>query len=162
MTSEERFVELALRSWRSNMDRASQFFSSLTPAELELEVAPARNLLIYIWGHLTAINDAIFPLFGLGPRRNPELDKIFVTEPDRAVNPIPVSLNLKETWTQTDADLWQEFQRLSPSEWLQRHQGVSPEDFIREPHRNRFASLLGRTAHLAYHLGQAMLAQTPK
>ena len=144
------------------MDRASQFFSSLTPAELELEVAPARNRLIYIWGHLTAINDAIFPLFGLGPRRNPELDKIFVTEPDRAVNPIPVSLNLKETWTQTDADLWQEFQRLSPSDWLQRHQGVSPEDFIREPHRNRYASLLGRTAHLAYHLGQAMLAQRPK
>lgn len=28
-----------------------------------------------------------------------------------------------------------------------------------EPHRNRFTVLLSRTAHLAYHLGQAALAK---
>jgi hypothetical protein len=36
---------------------------------------------------------------------------------------------------------------------------VSEEDFEREPHRNRFTVLLGRTAHLAYHVGQATLAR---
>jgi hypothetical protein len=44
---------------------SQQFFSSLTSEELELEVAPARNRLVYIWGHLTAVNDAFFRSSGL-------------------------------------------------------------------------------------------------
>jgi hypothetical protein len=36
---------------------------------------------------------------------------------------------------------------------------VSEQDFEREPHRNRFGVLLGRTAHLTYHMGQAALAR---
>ena len=76
------FLDAALRSWRSNMDRASKFFSSLTSEELELEVAPARNRLVYIWGHLAAVNDAMFPLFGFGQRRYPELDNTFVSPVD--------------------------------------------------------------------------------
>ena len=159
MTSEQQFVDAALRSWRSNLDRATKFFTSLTPTELEMEVAPFRNRLIYIWGHLTAVNDAILPLFALGPKRFPELDSIFVTQPDRAISQIPGGAELREMWMQVDVTLWQEFQKLSPSEWLQRHQAVSQEDFVREPHRNRYASLLGRTAHLAYHIGQAILAR---
>jgi DinB superfamily len=159
MNPEQTFVDAALRGWRSNMDRTGKFFASLTPEELELQVAPARNRLIYIWGHLTAVNDAIYPLFGFGPRRYPELDKMFVTNADGAASQIPSGPELKEIWMQLDAGLWDEFQKLSASEWLQRHQAVSPEDFVREPHRNRYASLLGRTAHLAYHLGQANLAR---
>ena len=114
--------------------------------------------LIYIWGHLSASNDAILPLFGFGPRRFPDLERMFVKNPDRAVTQIISGTELKEIWTQLDVALWEEFQKLSSSDWLQRHQGVSAEDFAREPHRNRYASLLGRTAHLAYHLGQAILA----
>lgn len=159
MTPEQTFVDAALRGWRSNMDRAGKLFGSLTPEELELEVAPTRNRLIYIWGHLSASNDAILPLFGFGPRRFPDLERMFVKNPDRAVTQIISGTELKEIWTQLDVALWEEFQKLSSSDWLQRHQGVSPEDFVREPHRNRYASLLGRTAHLAYHLGQAILAQ---
>ena len=158
MTPEKLFVDAALRSWRSNMDRASKFFGSLTLEELEVRVAPARNRLIYIWGHLAAFNDAIFPLFRFGPRRYPDLEKMFVAQPDGAVAQIVASSALNEIWTQLDVALWEEFQKLSPSDWLERHQGVSPEDFVREPHRNRYASLLGRTAHVTYHLGQAILA----
>lgn len=140
------------------MDRAGKFFRALSAEELELEVAPARNRLIYIWGHLTALNDAMLPLFGFGPRRYPHLAEIFVSAPDRALAQVPGGSDLSQIWSELDVALWTEFQRLSPAEWLQRHQGVSPEDFIREPHRNRYASLLGRTAHLAYHFGQATLA----
>ena len=61
MTPEQTFVDAALRSWRSNMDRAGKLFGALTPEELELQVAPTRNRLIYIWGHLSASNDAILP-----------------------------------------------------------------------------------------------------
>ena len=151
MTPEQILVDAALRSWRSNMDRASKFFASLTLEELELEVAPARNRLVYIWGHLTALNDAIFPLFGFGQRRYPELDSTFVSAVDHAVLQIPIGSELNQ--------IWAEFQKLSPAEWLERHQGISPEEFVREPHRNRYASLLGRTAHLAYHYGQVVLAK---
>ncbi|QNI34732.1 DinB family protein [Alloacidobacterium dinghuense] len=159
MTPEQTLVDAALRSWRSNMDRASKFFGSLTPEELELEVAPARNRLIYIWGHLTALNDAILPLFVFGQRRYPELDDTFISAVDHAVLQIPSGPELKQIWAELDLVLWAEFQKLSPSEWLQRHQSIFPEDFVREPHRNRYASLLGRTAHLAYHYGQAILAK---
>lgn len=159
MTREQALVDSALRSWRSNMDRAGKSFGSLTSDELELEVAPSRNRLVYIWGHLASFNDGILPLFGFGPRRYPDLDKMFVSQPDRTVAKILTGPELKSVWTKLDTLLWAEFQKLSPSKWLQRHQGVSVEDFVREPHRNRYASLLGRTAHLAYHYGQAILAQ---
>ena len=154
----DKFVDSGLRSWRSNMDRAGKFFSFLTSSELETEVAPGRNRLIYIWGHLTAINDGLLPLFALGPRRFPDLERIFVAKPDRAVQTIPDSAALQAMWTELDTAIWQSFQKLSPSDWLDRHQGISQEDFILEPHRNKYSSLLGRTAHLAYHLGQANLA----
>lgn len=64
---------------------------------------------------------------------------------------------MKEIWQELDEVLWMELQKLTPSEWLQRHEAVSPEEFLREPHRNKYASLLGRTAHIAYNFGQAML-----
>ena len=69
-----------------------------------------------------------------------------------------ISHDLKHIWTELDEVLWAEFQELSPSDWLQRHKNVSAVDFIREPHSNRYGSLLARTAHLAYHYGQAVLA----
>src|ERR1700756_5592982 len=112
----------------------------------------------YIWGHLTASNDAILPLFGFGPRRFPDLERMFVKNPDRAIATILCGPDLREIWIELDVALWEQFQQLSPPDWLQRHQAVSPEEFLREPHRNRYASLLGRTAHLAYHFGQAILA----
>jgi hypothetical protein len=49
--------------------------------------------------------------------------------------------------------------KLSVAEWLQKHAAVSEDDFLREPHRNRFTILLGRTAHIAYHFGQAKLSE---
>jgi hypothetical protein len=81
-----------------------------------------------------------------------------VKNPDRGIAKILRGPELREIWIELDVALWEQFQQLSPSDWLQRHQAVSPEEFVREPHRNRYTSLLGRTAHLAYHFGQATLA----
>jgi hypothetical protein len=65
---------------------------------------------------------------------------------------------LKHIWDEINESLWTGFSKLSASEWLHKHTAVSDEDFMREPHRNRFTILLGRTGHLAYHFGQAILA----
>jgi hypothetical protein len=144
MATEHSLIDGALRSWRSSMDRTGKLFRSFTDDELHTEIAPGKNRLIYIWGHLTATNDSMIPLLDFGHRLFPEMDMIFLTHPDRAVQH-----EIKAT----------EFTKLSPSDWLERHQAVSPGDFKNEPHRNRFAILLGRTTHLAHHFGQARLAK---
>jgi DinB superfamily len=159
MATENALIDGALRNWHSNMDRVGRFFRSLSDDDLQKEIAPGKNRLIYIWGHLSATNDRMIPLLGFGERRYPELDLIFISQPDRAVPHNFAGEAIGDMWGQLGDLLWSEFAKLTPAEWLDRHQAVSPEDFEREPHRNRYAILLGRTTHLAYHLGQAILVK---
>jgi hypothetical protein len=84
---------------------------------------------------------------------------MFVKNPDRSVPAILSGEDLKLIWNEINETLWTEMCKLSGSEWTQKHASVSEVDFVREPYRNRFAILLGRTAHLAYHFGQAKLAE---
>ena len=62
MTLETSLIDLALRNWRSNVDRAGKLFGHLSQEQLLQEAAPGKNRLIYLWGHLTAFNDALIPL----------------------------------------------------------------------------------------------------
>ena len=159
MTTERSFIESALRGWKSNVEQADKLFGALSQGELEQEVAPGRNRLIYLWGHLAAVNDALLPLLGIGERLHPEFDGIFISNPDKSV-PLTVSgQSLRGAWQEIHQKLWEGFSKFSTSDWGRRHTAVSEEDFEREPHRNRFTVLLGRTAHLAYHVGQATLAR---
>ena len=159
MTTEKSLVDSALRAWKSNVERADKLFEALSPGELEQEVAPEKNRLIYLWGHLTAVNDALLPLLGIGERLHPEFDAMFISNPDKSVRLTVSGQSLKTAWREINQSLWNGFSKFSASDWAQRHTAVSEEDFEREPHRNRFAVLLGRTAHLSYHLGQATLAR---
>ncbi len=159
MTAEKSLIDSALRGWKSNVERADKLFEALSPEQLEQEVAPGKNRLIYLWGHLAAVNDALLPLLGIGERLHPEFDGMFISNPDKSV-PLTVSgQSLKAAWQEINQNLWNGFSKFSASDWAQRHTVVSEEDFEREPHRNRFTVLLGRTTHLAYHLGQATLAR---
>lgn len=160
MTTEALLIDSALRGWKTNIDRADKFFSALTDDELQQEIAPGKNRLIYLWGHLTAVHDALRPLLGLGPLLHPELDDVFIKNPDRARPAIP-GKEIKQQWDEINKSLWTEFSQFSASDWVQRHTAVSEDDFIREPHRNRYSVLLSRTGHLAYHLGQAVLTKKP-
>ena len=83
---------------------------------------------------------------------------MFVSNPDRTIPNILLGEDLKIIWQETSQILWTGFSKLSAAEWLRKHGAVSEEDFLREPHRNRFTVLLSRTAHIAYHLGQANLS----
>ena len=159
MISEASFVEVALRSWKNNVDRAGTFFGALSQEELQREIAPGKNRLIYLWGHLAAVNDRMVAILGLGERLHPELDAMFVSNPDKTVGLTLSPEKLKHIWDEVNDRLWTGICNLSPSEWLGKHSAVSDADFIREPHRNRFAVLLGRTEHLAYHFGQVVLAR---
>jgi DinB superfamily len=158
MSTESLLVDAALRGWKQNVDRAGKMFGELSEEQLLKEIAPGKNRLIYLWGHLIAVNDALLPLMGFGARLHPELDAIFVSSPDRAAQTTVSGKELKRMWDEVNEALWKEFGKLTASEWVQKHTAVSEEDFKKEPHRNRFTVLLGRTAHIAYHVGQAKLA----
>ena len=158
MTTRELSVQVAINSWRLAVERANKIFSSLTEDELLKEVAPGKNRLIYLWGHLTAINDAMLPILGLGKRLHPELDAIFVSSPDKTGTQLPPVGELRKCWDEVNAKLLSQFATLSADEWLLRHHAMSEEDYAKDPTQNRLAILLSRTNHMSYHLGQITLA----
>jgi hypothetical protein len=156
-STEDRLLAVALNAWKQNIERAGKVFSTRSTADLQKEVAPGKNRLIYLWGHLTAVHDAMLPLLGLGPRLHPELDVPFITKPDKSVPDLPSAEEVKTAWEEVNGKLASEFAKLSPADWLQKHSAVSDEDFAKDPSRNRFAVLLSRTNHLAFHIGQTAL-----
>jgi uncharacterized damage-inducible protein DinB len=157
MTSCELSVKVAINSWKLVVERLDKVFSGLSEAQFSKEVAPGKNRLVYLLGHLTAINDAMFPILGLGTRLHSELDAMFVSTPDKSAQ-LPAVNELKKYWSEVNSRLLSEFANLSPDEWLLRHYAMSEEDYAKEPTRNRLAVLLSRTNHMSYHLGQVNLA----
>ena len=158
MTSRNLSAQVAINSWRLVLERANKTLSNLPEDQLLKEVAPGRNRLIYLWGHLTAVHDAMFPILGLGERLHPGLDAIFISSPDKAGAQLPAAGELRKYWNEVNGKLISQFASLSEDEWLQRHNAVSAEDYAKDPTRNRLAVLLNRTNHMSYHLGQITLA----
>ena len=156
-TPEQALVAAAVHAWTINVERAGKMFSGLTEQQLLLEVAPGRNRLVYLWGHLIAVHDGMLPLLGLGQRVHPELDATFLTERDRAVSELPPTPELKRCWDEVNGRLLDGFRQFSASDWAQRHTAVSDADFAMNPLRSRLSVLLSRTSHLAYHVGQGAL-----
>jgi hypothetical protein len=159
MTSQQLSVKVALNSWNLVLERADKIFSNLSEDQLLKEVAPGKNRLIYLWGHLIAIHDAMFSILGFGPRLHPELDAIFVSNPDETAAQLPSARELKKYWDEVNGKLLSEFANLSANEWLLQHRAMSDGDYAKDPTRNRLAVLLSRTNHMSYHLGQIMLAR---
>src|ERR1700675_2429276 len=102
MTTEKALIDSALRVWKSNVERAEQLFGGLSPGQLEQEVAPGKNRLIYLWGHLAAVNDGLFPLLGIGERLHPEFDGMFISNPDKSVQLTVSGQSLKAAWQEID------------------------------------------------------------
>jgi hypothetical protein len=105
-------------------------------------------------GHLTAVHDAMFPLLGIGEKLYPELENTFIKNPDSSGIEKPSLKDLRSGWQEVNAKLSQKLGEFSIGGWLQKHNAVSAEDFIKEPHRNKLNVLFSRTNHIAYHLGQ--------
>jgi hypothetical protein len=160
MNPNTQFISTALQSWRLIIDRTSKTMASFTDDELQLEVAPGKNRLYYLMGHLAATHDRLFPLLRLGQRLHPELDNQFLDSPDRKFMGAEVaSAELRRFWSEVNRKLIEAFEPLQPHEWLERHGSVSEEDFAKEPLRNRLAVLISRLSHAAYHEGQMRLVR---
>src|SRR2546425_12065080 len=94
MANEGSYVALALKVWKAQIERADKLFGGLSSEEVLREIAPGRNRLLYLWGHLTAMHDAMLPLLGLGDRFHPEVDVAFVSNSDQSQAAIPCLANL--------------------------------------------------------------------
>lgn len=70
-------------------------FLDLSDEQLQKQVAPGRNRLYYIWGHLAAVSDRALPFLHDGERVYPELDVLFIDSPDCAVDDLETSETLK-------------------------------------------------------------------
>jgi hypothetical protein len=68
-------------------------------------------------GHLTAIHDAMFTALRLGERLHPELDGIFITQPDRTM-PLPTSEEIAKYWEAIYTVLLGTFTIRTSHEWL--------------------------------------------
>src|SRR5467141_4486201 len=56
MGNEGSYLALGLKVWKAQIERADKLFGSLSSDEVLREIAPGRNRLLYLWGHLTAVH----------------------------------------------------------------------------------------------------------
>jgi DinB superfamily len=155
---EELYTRTVVDSWSLVIGRIDQAVAKLSDEKLQDQIAPGKNRVLYLIGHLTVANDRMFPLLGLGERLHPELDEAYFNHPDRAI-PDPLSTpDLRKAWSEVNSKLSAAFKELTPKQWLEKHNSVSEEDFAVNPLRNRLAVLMSRTNHASYHAGQAILA----
>jgi hypothetical protein len=154
-------IQTAIKAWEMQISRTDKFLSSLDDASLTKEIAPGKNRISYLIGHLIAVNDNIHAMFGMSERSYAHLDEAFVKNADRATNREPGISDLREDWKRSNEQLSALFSRMTVKDWLSRHTAMTDEDYLKEPTRNKLAVLMNRTSHVAYHLGQLALA-TPR
>src|SRR5690242_6939864 len=99
------FARTIVKAWETQVNRMTDFFESMSDDDLMREVAPGRNTGVYLLGHLTAVNDAILPLLGLGDKLYPHLEKIFITTPDKSGLEFPSISDLRQYWSDVNEEL---------------------------------------------------------
>src|SRR3979411_3151557 len=104
-------VALPLKVGKTQIDRADKLLGSLSSEEVLREIAPGRNRLLYLWGHLRAIHDAMLPLLGLRERLHPRFDVAFVSNPDKSQAAIPSHEQVHRAWNVVNAELWNGFEK---------------------------------------------------
>jgi len=159
MANEEILGVTVLNSWKLAISRFGKTLSELSDEQLQQQVAPGRNRVFYLLGHLTATHDRMFPLLGIGERLHPELDDAYITNADKLIADPLSAAELRRAWAEVNDKLTRAFEGFTLEDWLQKHTAVSDEDFAKDPGRNRLAVVLSRTNHASYHLGQAALAK---
>ena len=153
-TADALFVKMVMLAWQNQNNEVNKLLDALSDEQLSAQTAPGRNSGIYLLGHLAAINDNLFKILNLGERLHPELDPIFLDNPEDPTVARPSIDSLKNDWTEINSCLTEYFKTMEPADWFSRHTLVSEEDFSKEPHRNKLNVLMNRTAHQSYHLGQ--------
>ena len=75
---------MAVTAWKTQNERVDKLLDKLSDDQLRGDIAPGKNSGAYLLGHLTAVNDNLLPLFGFSDKLYPELQNIFLTNPDKS------------------------------------------------------------------------------
>jgi uncharacterized damage-inducible protein DinB len=159
MTNEQIFIDMALKAWNVQISRADKFFNAVADADFTKEIAPGKNRIVYLLGHLITVNEGMISLFSLGERSYQAWDEAYIKNPDRVITNTPDLAALKNAWKESNERLNSLFAKMSVENWFGRHTSMTDEDLVKEPSRNKLSVLLNRTSHVAYHLGQLVLAK---
>ena len=156
-TQSNLLVKMILMAWDAQNSYLNKLISSLTDEQLAKEITPGKNTGVYILGHLIAVSDGMLPLLGFGDRLFPEMEEVFINNPDKSGRVFPTVTELKQRLEAVNTKLNSHFKSTDIDGWLTRHTAVSSEDFVKEPHRNKLNVVINRTGHMAYHIGQMRL-----
>jgi hypothetical protein len=83
-TQSNLLVKMILMAWEAQNNYLNNLVSSLTDEQLTKEIAPGKNTGVYLLGHLIAVSDAMLPLLGFSDRLFPEMEEVFIKNPDKA------------------------------------------------------------------------------
>lgn len=153
-------IQQLLTAFAGQRKLITSYFDKYDDAVYQQQVAPGRNRAIYLLGHLIANHDNLLPILGIGEKLYPELEEVFLINPDKTFPVIPGIPELRTMWTELNDRLDAGFAEMTTDRWLDRHTRVSEADFAKERHRNKLNVLIGRTVHVGYHLGQLNLLKT--
>jgi hypothetical protein len=156
--SEKLIIDQCVKAWEQRVAQATKLFESLGDWAMDTEVAPGRNKVVYIIGHLLVVHDRMAEGMELGERSHAELDHLFIDaqQPDAVY---PETAQLKESWDKLHQFINQKINAMTTEEWLARHIYVTPEEFATQPERNKLNLLISRTNHLSSHNGQLLLVK---
>ncbi|MCW3121420.1 MAG: hypothetical protein JWQ38_912, partial [Flavipsychrobacter sp.] len=133
MATTNLMVKLVFDRWNASVKNFDTLLNTLTDEQLEKEIAPGKNRGIYLFGHLIAVHDDMLILLGMGDKLYPGLAEPFLTSADKVVTRIPSATELRGYWTKQCDVMKQQFDRLDPEDWFEKHTAVSAEDFSKEP-----------------------------
>ena len=114
MGSENVMVRNAVSSWKQWVGQVDKTIGAFGDEELQREVAPGRNRLYYLLGHLTAVHDRLFVTLRLGGRLHPELDEEFIVKADKTDldDELPAG-ELRAAWREVNEKLTAAMEKLS-------------------------------------------------
>ena len=124
---DELFVTTVVASWKQIVHRLDERLASLDDEQLRKQVAPNRNRLFYLLGHLTVVHDRMLPLLGISERLHPELEEAYLTNPDQTISDPLSAADLKKAWSEVNAAITSAVEKFSV------------DDFSKDPTRNRLA-----------------------
>lgn len=148
------FIKMVISNWQLQNSRFNALLDKLSDEQLAQETSPGRNTGVYLLGHMAAVHDAMLPVLGFGDKLYPELEEVFIKNPDKSGLPKPATSTLREYWKNVSQTLDKHIDETEVEEWFSRHNSVSEEDFAKEPHRNKLNIIINRTNHLSSHMGQ--------
>ena len=157
MSANQILIKMVLDRWSTEINKFADVINSISDDQLMKEIAPGKNRGIYLLGHLIAVHDDTLPVLNFGNKLYPELFEIFIKLPDKAFANLPSATELRTSWKLLNEQMTGKMNSLSADDWFHKHNSVSAEDFVKEPHRNKLNIIITRTTHLCYHTGQLVL-----